>query len=215
MRPYTTALLALALTASSAFGGGLEKYKNWDQSPQGYFMTSAERSQWKTMATDADAEKFVAEFLAKRDAKFVAEVATRALNADKYLTIGKTKGSQTLRGKVVILFGPPAGMEVADRAGRSHYSNGPAAAAVTNLGTGPSATTADGDTQTFGGGKSGAAFKDFTFSFLSKSVPALGADYSVTIEAELSNGKDRVRDRKKAAELEEKFEAVARASILQ
>lgn len=215
MRPYTTALLALTLTTASAFGGGLEKYKAWDQSPQGYFMTSAERGEWKTIATDVDAETFVAEFLAKRDAKFVDEVATRAMNADKYLTIGNTKGSRTLRGKVVILFGPPAGLSVADRAGRSSYSNGPAAAAVTNLGTGPSATTADGDTQTFGGGKSGAAFKDFTFSFLGRNVPALGADYSVTIEADVSNGKDRVRDRKKAAELEEKFEAVARASVRQ
>jgi GWxTD domain-containing protein len=214
MRPYTMAVLALTLTAASAFGGGLEKYKDWDHSPQGYFMTGAERSEWKTIATDADAEKFVAGFLAKRDPKFVEEVATRALNADKYLTIGKIKGSHTLRGKVVILFGPPAGMNVADRAGRSSYSNGPAAAAVTNLGTGPSATGADGDTQTFGG-QSGAAFKDFTFSFLSKNVPALGSDYSVTIEADVNSGKDRVRDRKKAAELEEKFEAVARASIRQ
>ena len=106
MRPYAIALLAVAITAASAFASDLVKFKDWDESPQGYFMTSAEREQWKTVSTDAQAETFVAEFLAKRDPKFAAEVATRAQNADKYLSIGKTKGSRTLRGKVVILHQP-------------------------------------------------------------------------------------------------------------
>jgi GWxTD domain-containing protein len=214
MRLHTTAVLAVALAAASAFAGGLEKFKEWDQSPQGYFMTSAERTQWKAVNTDADAEKFVAEFLAKRDPKFATEVATRAQNADKYLSIGKTKGSQTLRGKIVILFGPPSAMNVESRAGRSNYVSPPSSAAVTDLGTGASASSADGDSQRMGE-KSGTGFKDYTFGFTAKNVPGLGSDYTVTIEADAATGRDRVRDKKKAAELEEKFESVAKASIKQ
>jgi len=220
MRLHATAVLALTLSAASLFAADLGKYKDWDQSPQGYFMTAAERTQWSAVANEADAQKFVADFIAKRGGeKFTKEVALRAQNADKYLSIGKLKGSQTMRGKVVILFGPPAGMQVNDRKGRGGYVSSPSSAAVSDLGGSASASSGErggGDSQTMGAtSSSGAAFKDFTFSFSRASVPALGGDYSVTIEADAASGKDRIRDRKKAAELDEKFEAVAKASIKQ
>jgi len=53
-------LVALPLLAAD-----LGKYNDWDQSPQGYFMTKAEREQWERVDTAAAAEKFVAEFLDK------------------------------------------------------------------------------------------------------------------------------------------------------
>jgi GWxTD domain-containing protein len=220
MRLHATALLAVTLSAASLFAADLDRYKDWDRSPQGYFLTTAESAQWSAIRTDAEAEKFVADFVAKRGGeKFTKEVALRAQNADKYLSIGKVKGSETLRGKVVILFGPPSGMQVNDRKGRDGYVSSPSSAAVSDLGTSASASSSGrggGDSQTMNAaGTSGVAFKDFTFSFSAKAVPALGTDYDVTIEADAGSGKDRIRDKKKAAELDEKFEAVAKASIKQ
>lgn len=211
--PLATAVLAIALSAGVTHAAGLEKSKDWNESPQGYFMTKAEQAQWSAIRSDEEAEKFIADFLAKRDSKFAAEVAKRAEMADKYLTIGKVKGSTTLRGKAVILFGAPAAMNVADRKGRGHYAPPPSSAAVTNLGVGASTRDSEGDSQQLGSGQAGRAFRDFTFTFSAKNVPALGSDYVVTIEADAATGKDRVNDKKKAQELEEKFEAVAAASV--
>lgn len=77
-------------------------------------MTRAEREQWSKLDSDAQAEKFIAEFRARRPANFRKEVAERAKNADKYLTFGNTRGSKSLRGKIIILLGPPTAMEVSD-----------------------------------------------------------------------------------------------------
>src|SRR5947207_11391547 len=104
------AVITLVLCTSAAFAAGLsDKYKDWSHSPQAYFMTRAERAQWANLQTDADAEQFVNDFVAKRGGDaFVKEVAQNAAQADKYLTIGKTPGSLTARGKMMILLGPAA-----------------------------------------------------------------------------------------------------------
>ena len=55
-------------------------------------MTKTEREQWANPQNDADAEKFVNDFIAKRSSDaFVKEVDQNAAQADKYLTIGKTR----------------------------------------------------------------------------------------------------------------------------
>src|SRR5216110_2580473 len=87
------------------------KYKQWAASPQAYFMTKAERAQWATVVTDADAEKFITDYVASRGPGFADLVTDRVANADKYLTIGKNPGSQTLRGKVIVLLGPPSSIK--------------------------------------------------------------------------------------------------------
>src|SRR6476646_1710625 len=102
-------LIAVVLFAAPLFAR-LTKYRGWDSLPEGYFMTRAERDQWSKIDTDADAGKFVADFRAKRPDNFQKEVADRAANADKYLTVAKTPGSKSLRGKIVILLGPPTQM---------------------------------------------------------------------------------------------------------
>ena len=113
MKRVLFAVLAAAL-AVPAFAG-LSKYKGWDNSPQGYFMTKAERTQWSALNNDDAAKAFVDKFVASRGGDaWVAEVAKRAEMADKYLTVGKTPGSKTLRGKAVILFGPPTSLNVTD-----------------------------------------------------------------------------------------------------
>src|SRR5439155_3342770 len=108
----TLRLLSLLLVASPLFAGNLTKYKDWASSPQGYFMTGAERVQFAALKSDDEAEKFVADFLAKRGPAFVADVDKAASMADKYLTVGKTPGSKTTRGKVVIVLGPPTAIAV-------------------------------------------------------------------------------------------------------
>ena len=72
-------------------------------------MTKAERQQWTAIRTDEEAQAFVDHFLASRGPNFAADVASRAEQADKHLTLEKTNlaASKTLRGKLVILLGPP------------------------------------------------------------------------------------------------------------
>ena len=55
----------LLLVAACASAATLSKtYKAWDKSPEAYFLTSEERAQWKNVHTDAEAEKFVGDYLA-------------------------------------------------------------------------------------------------------------------------------------------------------
>jgi len=106
-------VLAIALL----FAANLGKYKEWAESPQGYFMTKAERAEWSKLTTEADAARFVDRFLASRGPRFAADVAAAAKDADDHLTVAGKKGSQTLRGKIVILLGRPASVTIAPWAG--------------------------------------------------------------------------------------------------
>src|SRR2546423_2840615 len=116
MKPLLT-LVLLALLSPAAFAG-LSKYKDWASSPQAYFMTKAERLQWASVVTDEQAEKFINEYVAKRGAGFAEQVADRVTNADKYLTIGKTRpASKTLRGKLIVLLGPPSAIKTETKKG--------------------------------------------------------------------------------------------------
>ena len=97
-------LAVMALVVPALMAGGLEKYKNWPNSPQGYFMTASERAEWKAnVKTDVEAEQFVKNFLAKRDAGFAADVAKRAEMADKHLTVSGRAGSLTTRSHTPIV----------------------------------------------------------------------------------------------------------------
>src|SRR5262249_35706429 len=100
-------LLCVCTTAASLSG----KYRSWDKSPDAYFLTSEERAQWKSVHTDSEAEKFVAGYFARRSPDLQAQLKERIAVADKYFSIGKVKGSETLRGKVIILFGPPSAID--------------------------------------------------------------------------------------------------------
>ena len=99
----TTIAMATALTAAD-----LGKYTDWPTSPQAYFMTKAERAGWSRLTGEADAERFIDHFIAARGRRFADEVAAAAKAADEHLSVGGKLGSRTLRGKIVILLGPPA-----------------------------------------------------------------------------------------------------------
>ena len=106
-----------ALAVALLFAATLGKYRDWAESPQGYFMTKAERAEWSQLTTEADAEQFVNNFVASRGPRFADDVAAAAKEADDHLSVAGRKGSQTLRGKIVILLGRPASVTIVPPSG--------------------------------------------------------------------------------------------------
>ncbi|MCL4806966.1 MAG: GWxTD domain-containing protein [Thermoanaerobaculia bacterium] len=106
------ALVALALPATAE----LDKFKDWDKSPEfTYYATDDERQAWTAVKTDDEAQKFNNLFWGRRHPNYqtTAENAFRArfdalaAEADRVFTMGKKRGALTERGKVLILLGPP------------------------------------------------------------------------------------------------------------
>lgn len=185
------------------FATGLVKYQDWGASPQAYFMTNAERAQWAEVKGDAEAEQFINKFVASRGADFASEVDTRAAIADKYLTIGKTKGSKSLRGKVIILLGPPSSMSVSDRVESGAHSGTASMYMNASADGGPSMDDmADAARRE---GLSGKKFRDYTFAY---------PGFTVTVAADASTGSDGIADRSQAVELDKRFEAAAAAPVV-
>ena len=98
--------LAFALSALAE----LSKYKDWDRSPDAYFLTPAERAEWKTVATDEQAEKFIALYWAKRGGEpFKQEVSRRIAAADQQFKLARYKrGADSVRGRLLVTLGPPS-----------------------------------------------------------------------------------------------------------
>src|SRR5690348_16238085 len=93
----TLALVASLLAAGPLAAAGLsKKYKSWDKSPEAYFLTGAEKAQWKQVKTDAEAQSFVLDYKAKRGPDFEKMLSDRVAVADKYFSSGETRGSETL-----------------------------------------------------------------------------------------------------------------------
>ena len=111
MRARIVLLVVMILWAPPLIAGGLSPdLKKWPASPEAYFLTSAERAEWKKVSTDDQAKELVARYWAERAPELPQILQERIAVADKYFSRGKTRGSETLRGKVIILFGPPSGM---------------------------------------------------------------------------------------------------------
>jgi GWxTD domain-containing protein len=213
-----TTIRAIALAAVSTFlvsslSAGLMKYKEWGTSPQAYFMTQAERTQWNAITNDDDAEKFVQNFIASRGPGFVGTVAERAAMADKYLTSGKTPGSQTLRGKVVVLLGPPAQMDMSTRKDAGKRDNPVVSGVMSNINpSGGGAGRDDGGSNAVTAGIPGAVTNMYTMIYHGDSAPALKrSEFSFTIDIDAASGKDRLHDTKASNAL---FEEIAQASIV-
>jgi GWxTD domain-containing protein len=98
--------LALAVSALAQ----LSKYKDWDHSPEAYFLTPAEREEWKKVTTDEQAEKFVALYYAKRGGEaFKTEISRRIAAADQQFKLARTKrGADSVRGRLFVVLGPPS-----------------------------------------------------------------------------------------------------------
>ncbi|MGH9366660.1 MAG: GWxTD domain-containing protein [Thermoanaerobaculia bacterium] len=113
--PLAAILLLLAPLPLVGGDSGLEKYKTWSKSPEFvYLATEAEIKEWKKVTTDADAEKFIALFWARRDPdpktapnQFKARLDALVALADTHFVLPTVRGALTERGKLFILVGPP------------------------------------------------------------------------------------------------------------
>lgn len=106
MKKVLLALAGLAIAASSL--AQLTKYKDWDKGPEAYFMTATERADWKKVASDQDAEVFIATYYAKRGGEaFKQEIARRIAAADQQFKGRRQKGSESARGRIFIVLGAP------------------------------------------------------------------------------------------------------------
>jgi GWxTD domain-containing protein len=198
-------LLATFLFAFPLLAADLGKYKEWSSTPASYFMTLDERAEWGRLQTEAEAEAFVQKYTAARGGeKFTAELNKRIQMADKYLSVGKLPGSQTTRGKIVIVLGPPKSMDVAvkqNKAARTGSVNMSMGAAASSPGVGAGDMAEAAEREAMGGGDT---IKIFTFVY---------DDLIVPVEVSTATGKDRIRDRKANASLERALEAKAKESI--
>jgi GWxTD domain-containing protein len=110
-------LIAAALVAASAtsvFAALSPAKVEWGKGPAQYLMTTEEKATWKTLQSDADADAFIALFWARRDPtpatprnEFREEFDSRVKAADDQLSHGRTRGSMTDAGHMLIVFGPP------------------------------------------------------------------------------------------------------------
>ncbi|HUK37336.1 MAG TPA: GWxTD domain-containing protein [Vicinamibacterales bacterium] len=147
------AIFLAILAAAPAVGQMTQKYYDWYDSPVKFLMTADENRQFHALKSDAEAEKFIALFWAKRDPtpgternEFQEEFDRRVAFADKNFTDTLGRGALSDRGKAFILLGPP--YRVSGSGGAQINGMGIAANA-NRFGVGPAASgqTADPDTQ--------------------------------------------------------------------
>lgn len=202
-------LLALLLAATAAAAGLSDKYRSWDKSPDAYFLTGEERAAWKKVKTDEEAAKFVAEYFERRDPELPSVLRERIAVADKYFSAGKVKGSETLRGKVIIVFGPPAKLEMSNPSIAGGASGGSGDVAYSGAGeSDPRSNVGPGA----GGLRSASQVKYpiLRIFYDDKSAPrAIGKSFHV----ELLMKSEASQDAKDPVDLDEKFEIMAKASL--
>lgn len=111
-RPVVLVLLA---SVFPCLGVGLERYKDWNKSPEFTFLaTDSEEKAWKKVATDEEADTFVQLFWARRDPDLKTPVNEykiafdqRVKEADGLFTMPRRRGALTERGKAYVVIGAP------------------------------------------------------------------------------------------------------------
>jgi GWxTD domain-containing protein len=206
------AAVTLLLCASAAFAGALSTlYKDWPKTPIAYYMTNDEHKQWNALQSDVEREQFIKEFTAKRGGEsFTKDVAQNAAQADKYLTVGKTPGSQTARGKMMILLGPaaPTGATKKKKAGDVQMGPG--------MPEGGMAGPTMGDMQSAANGPGSSAYyvMEYTYTYPAAALPAAyGKALTVKFEVEPEKDRDRLVGVGSERELDKVYEMVAQAKL--
>ncbi len=107
--------LAVAAFAAAASASLAPSFVDWGKGPAQWLMTKDEQAQWKKISDDAAAQSFIDLFWARRDPspgtpanEMKDDFDARVAYADKSFAQGKTRGSMTDRGHVLILLGAPA-----------------------------------------------------------------------------------------------------------
>jgi GWxTD domain-containing protein len=96
-----------------------EEYADWADGPAGFLLTKKEKKQWSNITTDADAERFIELFWARRNPDpastfnpFRAEFESKVRYAEDNFSYGSRSGAASDRAKVLILMGKPKGIQV-------------------------------------------------------------------------------------------------------
>ena len=104
-----TILAAFGLAIAALATAQLSKYKDWPKSPEAYFLTSEERAEWSKLTSDADAEKFIDNYYAKRGGhRFQEEVERRIAAADEQFKLRHQRGAESARGRLLVTLGGPS-----------------------------------------------------------------------------------------------------------
>ncbi len=134
MKTLTKAFLAMALAvlATAAFAQLSQKYQDFGSGPAQWIMSNEEKAQWKTVANDADAEKFIYLFWLRRDPtpgtprnEFKESFDQRVAYADQHFQAGRQRGAMTDPGRVLIVLGPPTRMSSMQRDNRPEKYDSP------------------------------------------------------------------------------------------
>lgn len=133
-----SALVVLGL-AVPAFGELSAQYKDWAEGPVKWLMTDGEVFEWKAIDSDEQAQQFIDLFWARRDPtpgtplnEMKQGFDQRVEIADQRFTSGKTKGSLTDRGRVLILLGAPKRIGRTSNAPQSTHQSGVSSGIVNN-----------------------------------------------------------------------------------
>lgn len=206
LRSCALALTTLLAAGSLSAEGLSRELKDWAKSPEAYFLTSPDRAEWKTLKDDTHAKEFIARYFARRGPDLRGMLAERIGVADKYFSAGKVRGSETLRGKVIILFGPPSQILQSDSRGSMGRPGTVDRGEVTSGVPDPHSNV--------GPGVAGVSRseQDAVFSILydEKHAPRC---IGKAIRIDLKMKSDARQEAVHPEELEEWFEAVAKASI--
>ena len=113
-RNILIAAILAATAATSVFAALSPAKADFGKGPAQYLMTPEEKAAWKNVQTDAAADEFIALFWARRDPtpatprnEFREEFESRVKTADAQFSHGRTNGSMTDPGRMLILFGAP------------------------------------------------------------------------------------------------------------
>ncbi|MGH9420168.1 MAG: GWxTD domain-containing protein, partial [Thermoanaerobaculia bacterium] len=163
-RNLLIAAVLVAAAATTAFAALTPAKADWGKGPVQYYMTNEEKAAWKALQTDADADAFIELFWARRDPspstprnEFREEFEARVKSADDQLSHGRTRGSMTDPGRILILFGAPTRANrkttpgnsqtgrVAGRAGSSIDPNAEVGSAMSSSGSADMVWSFEGD----------------------------------------------------------------------
>ena len=195
MKKLLFAVAGLALAASAL--AQLSKYKDWDKGPEAYFLTSAERADWKNVKTDDEAEKFIAVYYARRGGDaFKQEISRRISAADQQFKLQRYKrGADSVRGRLLIVLGAPS--RVAQS--RAQESRGVDDSTILGIDTRSSNVSA-------------AAAINYSWTYLPDKFPGMNIpEFKAEITVDPAQGRDILQN---SGEVEKIMTTVAEKSIV-
>ena len=110
--------ISVVLCAATAHAQLSQEYADWANGPAGFLLTKSEQKEWEQITTDADAEKFIELFWARRNPDpdtpfnpFKAEFDAKVRYAKEEFSYPGGDGAVSDRAKVLILMGRPEGVQ--------------------------------------------------------------------------------------------------------